>query len=75
MTTITTVAMLFLPGTFIATILGAPLFDYREDGLNVSKAWWILPATTIPLTLVVFGIWLGWRYLKLRRGRVNKKLP
>jgi hypothetical protein len=43
--------------------------------LNVSKSWWILPATTIPLTVVVFGVWLGWRYVKLGNGRVNKKLP
>ena len=75
MITIAAVTMLFLPGTFISAILSTTFFDYGIEGLNVSKAWWILPATTIPLTLFVFSIWLGWRYLKLKRVSVNKKLP
>lgn len=75
MITIAAVTMLFLPGTFISAILSTTFFDYGSNRLNVSKAWWILPATTIPLTVMVFGIWLGWRYLKLGRSRVNKKLP
>jgi hypothetical protein len=67
MITIAAVTMLFLPGTFISAILSTTFFDYGDDGLHVSTRWWILLATTIPLTIVVFVIWLGWRYVRLRK--------
>jgi hypothetical protein len=69
MITIAAVTMLFLPGTFISAILSTTFFDYGENGLSVSKKWWILPAASIPLTLVVCGVWLGWRYWKLGRDK------
>lgn len=77
MITIAAVTMFFLPGTFISAILSTTFFDYGVNGLSVSKKWWILPAATIPLTLVVFGIWVGWRYWKLGMDskRVDSRLP
>ncbi|CAO2647801.1 Nn.00g087230.m01.CDS01 [Neocucurbitaria sp. VM-36] len=77
MITIAAVTMLFLPGTFISAILSTTFFDYGDDGLHVSGKWWILLASTIPLTVVVFGVWLGWRYVRLRKQKaeVPVKLP
>ena len=77
MITIAAVTMLFLPGTFISAILSTTFFDYGDDGLHVSGKWWILLASAIPLTVVVFGVWLGWRYVRLRKQKaeVPLKLP
>ena len=44
MITMAAVTMLFLPGTFISSILSTTFFDYGEDKLSVSKEWWVLPA-------------------------------
>lgn len=73
MITIAAVTMLFLPGTFISAILSTTFFDYGDDGLRISRRWWILPATTIPLTVIVFAIWLGWRYMRLKKVGNEKK--
>ncbi|KAH6872932.1 hypothetical protein BKA58DRAFT_456590 [Alternaria rosae] len=74
MITIAAVTMLFLPGTFISAILSTTFFDYGDEGLRISKRWWILPASTIPLTIVVFAIWLGWRYLRFKKLGNEKKI-
>jgi hypothetical protein len=73
MITIAAVTMLFLPGTFISAILSTTFFDYGDEGLRVSERWWILPATTIPLTIIVFAVWLGWRYMRLKKVGIEKK--
>lgn len=70
MITIAAVTMLFLPGTFICAILSTTFFDFGETGLQVSSQWWVLLAATIPLTIMVFGIWLGWQ----RMRRQNQQL-
>ena len=77
MITIAAVTMIFLPGTFISAILSTTFFDYGDDGLHVSTKWWVLLATSIPLTIVVFVVWLGWRYIRLRKWNteVPVKLP
>lgn len=74
MITIAAVTMLFLPGTFISAILSTTFFDYGDDGLHVSTKWWVLLVTTIPLTIVVFVVWLGWVRMRMRRrsGEFNK---
>jgi len=71
MITIAAVTMVFLPGTFISAILSTTFFDYDDNGLHVSGKWWILMAATIPLTIVVFAVWLYWRYLKLQEQRLK----
>lgn len=71
MITIAAVTMFFLPGTFISAILSTTFFDYGDDGLHVSRKWWVLPAVAIPLTGVVFGVWLAWRYMTLRKRRME----
>ncbi|ORY14278.1 hypothetical protein BCR34DRAFT_672583 [Clohesyomyces aquaticus] len=65
MITLAAITMLFLPGTFVSAILSTTVFDYGNGDLNASGKWWVLPAVTIPLTLIVFGLWLGWLYKRL----------
>lgn len=79
MITIAAVTMLFLPGTFISAILSTTFFDFDRDGLIVSRQWWILPASTIPLMIVVFGVWIGWQYkrfgaMKTKEGQGGVKV-
>ncbi|KAF2263761.1 hypothetical protein CC78DRAFT_266653 [Lojkania enalia] len=67
MITIAAVTMFFLPGTFVSAILSTTFFDYSDNGLHVSNKWWILLAATLPLTILVFGIWLSWRYFRIKK--------
>lgn len=71
MITIAAVTMFFLPGTFVSAILSTTFFDYDDEGLKVGRSWYILPAVTVPLTVTVFAIWLGWQYVR-RKWRGEK---
>ncbi|KAL6702414.1 hypothetical protein ACN47E_002056 [Coniothyrium glycines] len=71
MITIAAVTMVFLPSTFISAILSTTFFDYGDDGLHVSSKWWVLLATSIPLTIIVFAVWLGWRYKRLQDHKLE----
>ncbi|PPQ63838.1 hypothetical protein CVT24_009788 [Panaeolus cyanescens] len=73
MITIAALAMLFLPGTFVSAIFSMVLFKTGsdEDGNHVVSAgsqWWLFPAITIPLTVVIFLVWLLWKKLARSRG-------
>ncbi|RKU41448.1 hypothetical protein DL546_001905 [Coniochaeta pulveracea] len=74
--TISIVTMVFLPGTFIAGILGTniiagpsrPSHAFAEPSdlqLLVSDQWWVLVVASVVLTLATFAVW--W-FLK-RRGQ------
>ena len=72
MITIATMTMLFLPGTFVSAILSMAFFNNGTDTsgqptLTVLPQWWIFPATTIPLTLLVFGLWRIWQQKRLKQ--------
>jgi len=49
--------------------------------MSVSPSWWILPATAVPLTILVLILWFSWyrrRHLELNRTctvHVSKHLP
>ncbi|MCJ1464647.1 hypothetical protein MMC07_003260 [Pseudocyphellaria aurata] len=51
--------MVFLPGTFTSTILGAGIFSaYAQNrAIHVSGLWWFWAAITFPLTGVVLLLW------------------
>jgi len=67
MITIAAVTMLFLPGAFVSAIFSMVFFSYDGSGLVVSDKWWLFPTVTIPLTAVVFGVWLFWQRLRVKR--------
>ncbi|KAL4918890.1 hypothetical protein BDW62DRAFT_217364 [Aspergillus aurantiobrunneus] len=75
MSTISVVTMLFLPGTFIATILGTNIItgpsrgegdEPRNMRLLVSSQWWILLVVTVSLTIATF---IGWHWMRKRSNR------
>ena len=66
MKTIAILGIVFLPGTFVATLFSINMFDWGgADGgdassLAVSPNMWIYWVITVPLTVVTFLIWLLW---------------
>ncbi|KAI1152499.1 hypothetical protein F4825DRAFT_418835 [Nemania diffusa] len=60
MFTLAIVTAIFLPSTFVASILGTNFFNFDGTVFTVSSLWWILPATAIPLTLAVLILWYKW---------------
>jgi hypothetical protein len=70
---ITAITLIFLPGTFIATLFSASFwnFDPRGEGPLVSKWIWLYCLVTVALTLIVLGIWRGYTVLKQVVGTVK----
>jgi len=69
--------MLFLPGTFISAIFSMVFFNWGtnsdgESAFTVSGWIWLYFAVTIPVTLLVFAIYLFWR--RKREVKMASKL-
>ncbi|KAI4104313.1 MAG: hypothetical protein LQ339_003932 [Xanthoria mediterranea] len=74
MITIAAVTMVFLPGTFISAVFSMAFFNAGTDEngkatLEVSPLVWYFPAVTVPLTILVFGVWEFWR--RKRQAKVT----
>ncbi|KAJ3532043.1 hypothetical protein NMY22_g7903 [Coprinellus aureogranulatus] len=77
MITMAALTMLFLPSTFIAALFSmdffAPVQESSPSGTDnpgstpARVMWWLYPAISIPLTALVFGVWLFWRSRRMRR--------
>ncbi|KAL6884147.1 hypothetical protein HDV57DRAFT_446828 [Trichoderma longibrachiatum] len=67
MLTIAAVTLLFLPGTFIASILSTTIFNFADGEMQVYRKWWVFPVTVVPFTLLVFVVWFAWLGQKRRR--------
>ncbi|KAI1131455.1 hypothetical protein F5Y10DRAFT_233689 [Nemania abortiva] len=76
MFTLAIVTVIFLPSTFVASILGTNFFNFDGMVFAVSGLWWILPVISIPLTLVVLVLWYKWSKVRLdmMQGQPNKGL-
>ena len=66
MKTIAAVTMLFLPGTFTASLFAMPFFgtssgNGQGEEFEVSKWFWVYVAITVPLTLMVLLAWMIWQ--------------
>lgn len=72
MITLAAVTMIFLPGTFICTIVSTNFFDFGEQGLQVSSKWWVLLAAAVPLTILVFLVWWGWKWVRVQEQKGNR---
>ena len=51
-------------------------FDTRPNGngsesILVGSQWWLFPAITIPLTIVVFAVWVFWQRYRNRNLKVS----
>ena len=69
MKTFTFITALFLPGTFIGTLLSATMIDWlpnsdsistQGSGVKVSPLYWIYWVLTIPITIAVMLGWYIW---------------
>ncbi|KAH3938453.1 hypothetical protein HBH53_257690 [Parastagonospora nodorum] len=69
MRSISLVTMVFLPGTFFATVFSMSFFDWNdEDGkASVSKHLWIYVVVTVMFTAITIGIW--YFFVLFRRSR------
>lgn len=66
--------MAFLPGTFLAALFAVPSLRWEDDANTViGRRFWVYWAFTLPLTVVVFGLWAGLtkgeKVLKMRPGK------
>ncbi|EJT78557.1 hypothetical protein GGTG_03657 [Gaeumannomyces tritici R3-111a-1] len=59
MRSIALLTMVFLPGTFLASVFSMTFFDWKE-GASVSEYIWIYFVIAILLTLIVIGVWWYW---------------
>ncbi|KAL8679100.1 MAG: hypothetical protein Q9186_004595 [Xanthomendoza sp. 1 TL-2023] len=74
MITIAAVTMVFLPGTFISALFSMVFFNAGTDEhgkatMEVSPHIWYYPVITIPLTILVFGVWEVWRRKRQARSK------
>ncbi|KAI9162756.1 Mg2+ transporter protein, CorA-like/Zinc transport protein ZntB [Paramyrothecium foliicola] len=70
MKTLALIGVIFLPGTFIATLFGMSFFRYESEAGPVSEKIWIYFATTVPTTLVFLSSWI-WYEARQRREDVQ----
>jgi Mg2+ and Co2+ transporter CorA len=81
--TISIVTMVFLPGTFIAGILGTNIItgpsrsnhavlEPNDLQLLVSSQWWVLLVATVALTLATFAVW--WFLRQRGRRMIDRKI-
>ena len=74
MKAIAAVTMVFLPGTFVASLFSMPVFDWeadtaRHDERVVGQRFWVYWAVTVPLTLGTVAAYLGWIWTLNRQER------
>ena len=62
---ISIVTLVFLPGTFVATLFSTSFWDFSPSnhGAMVSKWVWLYLVVTALLTVGVIGIWMRWPVL------------
>ena len=51
-------------------------FDTKTNGngsqsLHVGSQWWLFPAITIPLTILVFAVWVSWQRYRNKMDSVT----
>ena len=61
MKTLAAVTVVFLPGTFVASLFSMSMFDWQADAKSVlTPRFWIYWVVTIPLTLATVCAWYVW---------------
>jgi len=76
MITMAAVTMFFLPGTFVSALFSMVFFDSKpnesgRESLVVGRQWWLFPVITVPLTILVFTIWVAWQRHRRRMEEQN----
>ena len=78
MKTISILGIVYLPGTFVATLFSINVFDWggadgkESSSLTVAPSIWIYWAITVPLTIGTFLCWILWS--KRENQKSSKRL-
>lgn len=70
MKTVAIMTMAFLPATFFAAVFSMPSLEWDKPGV-VTWSFAVYWALTVPVTALVFGIWLLIAHKKRIRARVE----
>jgi hypothetical protein len=58
----------------IQTIFSTVFFTFDDNGIKISRKWWIVPGAAAPLTLLCFATWLTWlRWRNLRDKPLTRR--
>lgn len=75
MKTISILGIIYLPGTFVATLFSMDTFgwggdnDEKPSSLKISPDVWIYWVTAVPLTVITFLVWIWWTRKEARKSR------
>ncbi|KFY89625.1 hypothetical protein V498_06370, partial [Pseudogymnoascus sp. VKM F-4517 (FW-2822)] len=76
MKSITILAMVFIPATFVAGLFSTTFFSYAEnDGWGFSSKFWVYWVVVIPLTAAIISgwwLWLGMSSSKSKPSQVSE---
>lgn len=80
MKTITVVTLVYLPATFVSTLLSMGIFDFGVGGgggrLRIAREGWVFLAISLPLTLITLSLAFLWTQGKEREWkREGEALP
>lgn len=70
MKTISLLGAVFLPGAYLASVFSMTFFNFQDSGPTVSSEFWIYWVVTIPITVVIVGVWWVW---ERRRERIYEQ--
>ena len=72
MKTISLLGAIFFPGAYLASVFSMTFFNFQNgEGPSVSEQFWIYWAVTIPVTVIIVGVWYVWE--KRTEARYNKE--
>ncbi|CZR51482.1 uncharacterized protein PAC_01358 [Phialocephala subalpina] len=73
---VTLVTLLYLPASFVASLLGMNLFAFQGpngNGFQISSRFWIFVALTVPLTVLTVGSWFYIAYKRKRNKAIKQR--
>lgn len=71
MKTISLLGAIFFPGAYLASVFSMTFFNFQNGEDTVSSQFWIYWAVSIPLTMIIVGIWYVWE--KRREAKYDKE--
>ncbi|PYI01669.1 hypothetical protein BO78DRAFT_464511 [Aspergillus sclerotiicarbonarius CBS 121057] len=70
---VTLVTLIYLPASFVSSILGMNLFDFANgEKLSISRQFWIFIVLAVPLTLLTLAMWYFVTQQQLRNRQKKK---
>ena len=61
MAVIAALTMFFLPATAVSGFFSMVFFNSQDGVTTLSRDWWLFLVPTLPMTLVLFAVWIYWR--------------